>query len=92
MATATKKVQAPGSVDRAPAAEAEAASLEFRISLDNGGRYSWEIVDFGGKTLGHSASFASRDEAERAARLVYEGARSARFEPDGPKGRQTAAV
>jgi hypothetical protein len=91
MATATKKVHAPGSVDRTSPAVPEKASLEFRISLDNGGRYSWEIVDVGGTSLGHSASFASRDEAERAARLVYEGARSARFEPDVRKGRQTAA-
>jgi len=92
MATATKKVRAAGSLDRTSPAVHEAASLEFRIYLDNGGRYSWEIVDVGGKSLAHSASFASRDGAERAARLVYEGARSARFEPDVPQGRQTAAV
>jgi uncharacterized protein YegP (UPF0339 family) len=92
MATATKKVHAAGSLDRTSPAQPEAASLEFRISLDNGGRYSWEIVDVAGKSLGHSASFSSRDDAERAARLVYEGARSARFEPDVRKARQNAAV
>src|SRR5207245_4740216 len=91
-ATATKKVRAAGSLDRTSPAVPEAASLEFRIYLDNGGRYSWEIVDVGGKSLAHSASFASRDGAERAARLVYEGARSARFDPAVPQGRQTAAV
>jgi hypothetical protein len=87
MATATKKDHAAGSLDRTPSAAPEAAPLEFRLYLDNGGRHSWEIVDVGGKSLGHSASFASRDDAERAARLVHEGARSARFEPDAPKGR-----
>jgi hypothetical protein len=92
MATATEKVRATASLDRNAPAVSEAASLEFRIYLDNGGRYSWEIVDVGGESLGHSASFASRDDAERAARLVYEGARSARFEPDVPKGRQSAAA
>jgi uncharacterized protein YegP (UPF0339 family) len=89
MATATKKVHAAGSLDRTPPAVPGAPSLEFHIYLDNGGRYSWEIVDVGGKSLAHSASFACRDEAERAARLVYEGAR---FESDGPKVRQTAPV
>ena len=92
MATATKKVRAAAPPDRTRPAVPEAASLEFRIYLDNGGRYSWEIVDVGGKSLGHSASFVSRDEAERAARLVYEQARSARFEPDVPEGHQTVSV
>jgi hypothetical protein len=92
MATATKNVHAAGSLDRVSPAEPDVASLAFRIYLDNGGRYIWEIVDVGGKSLGHSASFASQDEAERGARLVYEGASSARFETDVPTGRQTAAV
>jgi uncharacterized protein YegP (UPF0339 family) len=79
MATATRNVR-------------EAASLEFRIYLDNGGRYNWEIVDDGDESLVHSTSFGSRDDAVRAARRVYEGARSARFELDVPKERQTAAA
>jgi uncharacterized protein YegP (UPF0339 family) len=85
MATATRKVHAAHAVP-------EAASLEFRIYRDNGGRYNWEIVDVGGESLAHSASFASRDDAEHAARRVYDGARSARFELDVPKERQTAAA
>jgi uncharacterized protein YegP (UPF0339 family) len=85
MATATRKVHAAHGVP-------EAASLEFRIYLDNGGRYNWEIVDDGGESLVHSASFTSRDDAERAARRVYEGAPSARFELDVPKERQTVAT
>jgi uncharacterized protein YegP (UPF0339 family) len=92
MATATKKAPAAASSAHASPAVPESASLEFRVYPDNGGRYSWEIVDVGGESLAHSASFASRDDAERAARLVYEGARSARFELDVPKERQTVAV
>ena len=92
LATATKNVHPARSLDRTSPAEPQAAALEFRIYLDNGRRYSWEIVDVGGKSLGHSESFASQDDAERAARVVYEGACSARFEPDVLDGRQTAAV
>ena len=92
MATATKKVRAAALPDRTRPAVPEAASLEFRIYLDNGGCYSWEIVEVGGESVAHSASFVSRDEAERAARLVYEQARSARFAPGVPEGHQTAAV
>jgi uncharacterized protein YegP (UPF0339 family) len=92
MATASQKPHPAASPDRASPAVPEATSLEFRTYLDNGGRYSWEIVDVGGESLAQSASFVSQDDAERAARIVYEGARSARFEPDVPKGRQTAAV
>jgi len=80
MATATRKVHAAHAVP-------EAASLEFRIYRDNGGRYNWEIVDDGGDSLVHSASFGSRDDAERAARRVNEGARSARFELGVPSER-----
>jgi uncharacterized protein YegP (UPF0339 family) len=85
MATATRKVHAARGVP-------EAASLEFRTYLDNGGRYNWEIVDDGGESLVHSACFASRDDAVRAARRVYEGACSARFELDVPKQRQTVSA
>jgi hypothetical protein len=92
MATATKKVRVGASLNRTSPAVSEAASLEFRIYLDNGGRYSREVVDVSGKSHGHSASFASRDDAERAARLVYEGARPVRFEPDASKERQAAAI
>ena len=43
MATATKKVRAAAPPDRTRPAVPEAASLEFRIYLDNGGRYSWVL-------------------------------------------------
>jgi uncharacterized protein YegP (UPF0339 family) len=78
MATATRKAHT------AP----RAASLEFRIYLDNGGRHNWELVDDRGDSLVHSVGFASRDDAVRAARSVYEGAGSARFELDVSKGRK----
>jgi len=87
MATATKKVNAA----RSPATAAT-ASLEFLIYRDNGGDYHWEIVDSSGDSLVHSTSYASQDDAEGAARYVYRGAHSARFELQVAKERQTAAV
>jgi uncharacterized protein YegP (UPF0339 family) len=92
VATATKKVDVAASLDRASRAVPEAASLEFRIYLDEGGGYSWEIVDGGGESLARSASFASQDDSARAARCVYEGVGSARFELDAPKQRETVAA
>jgi hypothetical protein len=88
MATATKKTRAAMSLDRAAHLVPEAAALEFRLFRDNGGRYNWEIGAVGGGSLVHSPSFASRDDAERAARRVYEGSRSARFELELPEERQ----
>jgi len=72
MATALKK---------SPALE-QSDSLEFLVNRDNGGDYYWEIVGGSGERLSHSGMFASHDEAARAARFVYEGAGSARFEPN----------
>ena len=91
MATAIKKTRAT-LPDRAARVVPGAAALEFRVYRDNGGRYNWEIGAVGGESLVHSPSFDSRDDAERAARRVYEGSRSARFELEVPEERQTAAV
>jgi uncharacterized protein YegP (UPF0339 family) len=91
MATATKKVHAPRPVDRARDVS-EAASLEFLVHQDNGGDYHWEIVGGSGESLAQSGSFVSHDDAERAARCVYDGAGSARFDPDVAEERQLAAV
>ena len=91
MATAIKKTRAT-LPDRAARVVPEAAALEFRVYRDNGGRYNWEIGAVGGESLVHSPSFASRDEAERAARRVYEGSRSTRFELEAPNERQTVAA
>jgi uncharacterized protein YegP (UPF0339 family) len=92
MATATKKVHT-ASTAAAPAARvSEPASLEFLTSRDNGGNYHWEIVNSGGETLAHSDCFASQEDAERAARHVYERVSSARFEQHASKERETVPV
>ena len=92
MATATKKARTATALDRAARAKPEAAALEYRVYRDNGGRYNWEIGPVGGESLVHSSSFASRDEAERAARRVYAASRSARFELELPEERENVAV
>ena len=79
MATATKKAHAAHArVTRG----APATAVEFLIYRDNGGRYRWEIVDGSGDSLAQSGIFTSQDDAERAARYVFDGAGSARFQPD----------
>ncbi len=70
----------------------ESVSLEFLVHQDNGGDYHWEIVGGSGESLAQSGSFASHDDAERAARCVYDGAGSARFEPHVAEERQLVAV
>lgn len=70
----------------------ESASLEFVIYQDNGGGYHWKIVGGAGESLAQSGSFASHDDAERAARRVYYGASSARFELHAAQERELVAV
>lgn len=87
MATATKKAHAGHArVKRG----APATALEFLIYRDNGGRYRWEIVDGSGDSLAQSGIFTSQDDAERAARYVFDGAGSARFEPAVPQEPRTS--
>ena len=81
MATATKQVRAARSPAGVTRVEPDAASPAFMIYQDNGGGYHWEIVDRGGRSLVQSARFTSEDDAQRAARLMQQGARSAHFEP-----------
>jgi uncharacterized protein YegP (UPF0339 family) len=76
MATATKQGRAEGPGPRPDAPE---SSLEFLVYEDNGGSYHWEIVQGGGESLAQSASFDSHEDAQRAARHVYERAGRARF-------------
>ena len=92
MATATKKVHAARPVARDARDVSESASLEFLVHQANGGDYHWEIVGERGESLAQSGSFASRDDAERAARCVRDGASSARFELSVAEKRQLAAV
>jgi uncharacterized protein YegP (UPF0339 family) len=85
MATATKKSRAAGRLPRHAAnvrapASMKFPSMEFVIFEDNGGDYHWTIVAADGSTLARSGSFASCDDAEKAASHVRDGAASARFE------------
>jgi uncharacterized protein YegP (UPF0339 family) len=92
MATATKKVRAARPVARGAREEPDSASLEFLVHRDNGGDYHWEIVGGRGECLAKSGSFASHQDAQRAARCVYDGAGSARFELHLPAERQLVAA
>ena len=92
MATATKKAPAATSTASRRASRARAASLAFLTYRDNGDNYHWEIVDSNGETLAHSKSFASQDDAERAARDVHERIRSAECAPHVVEGLRAVAV
>ncbi|MFZ2052342.1 MAG: DUF1508 domain-containing protein [Solirubrobacteraceae bacterium] len=85
MATATTKAHAARGVS-------EPASLAFRTYRDNGEHYHWEILDSEGAIIAQSGSFASQDDAERAAREVHERARSAPFESQVAEERHTVAA
>jgi uncharacterized protein YegP (UPF0339 family) len=89
MATATKKDRAASSQADAVRRVSKPASLVFRTYRDNGDNHHWEIVDRGGGILAQSGGFASQDDAERAARDVHQGARSASFESQMAKERHT---
>ena len=92
MATATKKAPAATSTGNAPSSAPKGATLTFLTYRDNGGSYHWEIVDASGETLAYSGSFGSQSDAERAAREVGKGARSAHLEPHLANGRRAVAV
>ncbi len=92
MATATKKAHAGPSPARAARGASQPAWLAFRTYQDNGDGYHWEIVDSAGKILAQSGSFASEDDAERAARDVHESARLASFESQVVKERHTVVA
>ena len=92
MATATRKARAAKRVASGVVGVSEPGSIEFQVFQDNGGEYHWTIVAGSGESLAQSGSFASHEDAERAARCVYEGAESARFEVDVHDGRVVVAV
>lgn len=81
MATATKQIRAARHVAHRALAISEVATLTFLVLEDNGGGYYWTILGGDGESLAHSARHATRDDAAHAARVVRDGARSARFEP-----------
>jgi uncharacterized protein YegP (UPF0339 family) len=76
MATAKKKGRAARPSPRPDASE---SALEFLVYEDNGGSYHWEIVQGSGESLAQSVSFDSHQDAEQAARRVYDLAGRARF-------------
>jgi uncharacterized protein YegP (UPF0339 family) len=83
MTRSQQVTQAAGTIREARAA-ADAAferrtSMTFRVFEDNGGGFHWKIVAGSGETLGHSATFASYEEAKQAARIVRGSAGSAHF-------------
>ena len=80
MATATKKIRAARPIARGTREPAAPNSLEFVVHQDNSGDYHWEIVAGDGASLAKSIGFADHDDAERAARCVYDGAGEARFQ------------
>ena len=58
--------------------------MRFVAFDDDGGGYYWTIVTRSGETLMQSASFASYEDAKRAAQVVHAGAASAAFEDRAP--------
>jgi uncharacterized protein YegP (UPF0339 family) len=91
MATAPKKVRAK-QAGRDARNLRELPALAFLVQQDNGGDYYWEIVGERGENVARSGTFASYDDAERAARSVRDGAGSARFEPRVADKRVLAVV
>jgi uncharacterized protein YegP (UPF0339 family) len=80
VATATQKYRTAGRLARRAREMRAPESMEFLIVEDNGGDYHWTIVAGDGATLARSGSFASYDDAGKAAQHVRDGAASARFE------------
>jgi uncharacterized protein YegP (UPF0339 family) len=52
------------------------SSMEFVVFEDNGGSHHWTIVAASGEILVQCASFASREEAKQAARIMHASAAS----------------
>ena len=92
MATAIRKAQAAKRVASGTVDVSESGSMGFLVFRDNGGEYHWTIVTGSGESLAQSGSFASHKDAERAARYVYEGAGSARFDAGAAEERTLVAV
>jgi hypothetical protein len=76
MATAPTQARAPAPIPSVPASTSEPSSMEFLILENNVGEYIWSIVSGDGTALARSSSFASAEQAHRAARRVRDGASS----------------
>jgi len=79
----TQAVDAMRNARAAANALPEPASMKFVVFEDNGGGYQWTIVADSGEKLSQSASFASYEDAEQAARVVHAGAAVASFQDRG---------
>jgi uncharacterized protein YegP (UPF0339 family) len=94
MATAIRKVHAAKQVASGAVGVSESGAMEFLVFRDNGGEYHWRIVAGSGESLAQSGSFATHKDAEHAARYVYQGVGSARFDAgaaeEHPLGRVTS--
>jgi uncharacterized protein YegP (UPF0339 family) len=55
--------------------------MKFLVFEDNAGGYHWTLGTASGETLVQSASFASYEQAQQAARIVRGGAATASLEP-----------
>jgi hypothetical protein len=80
MAAATKKARAARPAGRDIADATRSAPSAFRVFESNSGDYHWVIVSQTDAVLGQSCSFASYEDAERAAIIVRDGAASARVD------------
>jgi uncharacterized protein YegP (UPF0339 family) len=87
MATATEKSRANRQVPRRAGGRSESAALTFLVFEDNGGDYCWTILGSDGESVTHSRPYPTRDDAAHAARVVRDGAGSARFEADAAPDR-----
>ncbi|HET6870225.1 MAG TPA: DUF1508 domain-containing protein [Solirubrobacteraceae bacterium] len=81
MATATKKDRRAKHVTLRAADVSDPAGFKFLVYEDNRGQHRWEILGRRGESLAQSVSYATRDDAEQAARAVQDLAGAARFEP-----------
>lgn len=74
MATATKKSPASRHAPLRASAASGPAAIEFLVFEDNAGDYRWTILGNRGESLAQSGTFATYDDAERAAHTVRDGA------------------
>jgi uncharacterized protein YegP (UPF0339 family) len=80
MATATQKSRADGHVAQGAAGRPESTAITFLVVEDNSGDYCWTILGGDGDSLAHSRPYATYDDAAHAARVVRDGAGSARLD------------
>jgi uncharacterized protein YegP (UPF0339 family) len=93
MATAAKKTRAARQVARRAIAVSESAGITFLVYEDNAGDYRWMILGSrGDESLAQSGTFATYEDAAHAARVVRDGAGSARFEPRAASDRPVDLV